>query len=198
MLPSKMTPQQKIIGVNDVLGNNFIANMQGTTKTIYDTLLIEAGRNTYEFFKDTNSRNFPFCNVKNDSLSVAESLSVQRFSLSILQETEAGFVLIPLDQALSSIPEVTNLSVSELQLTIANDVVMKPIQVSNSLPSYNKTAYNANSNVYEFNTDLVIPPQLDFSFQLRTLPIAPPTGDVLYLRLIVEGVGAQFSGKTNF
>ena len=194
----KLRPQEKLVNVNNRLGNDFLRTMQGTTKMVYDTLEVLPGQNVYQFFKDTNTRTFPFCNVKNDSLPVAESLSVQRISLSVLEEiidpiTGATYKIFPI----ASI--VTNLELSDLSLKIANDVVMKPIAVQHFLPEYNKSATNDNLQIFEMNTDMIIPPQLDFSFELRVFNlINTSTDNKVFLRLIVEGVGAQFNGKTNF
>lgn len=192
----KLRPQEKLVNVNNRLGNDFLRSMQGTTKMVYDTLEVLPGQNVYQFFKDTNTRTFPFCNVKNDSLPVAESLSVQRLSLSVLIETlEIGgpkYTINPIQGV------VTNLELSDLSLKIANDVVMKPIAIQHFLPEYNKNATNEKLEIFEMNTDMVIPPQLDFSFELRVFNLIIEPQTKVYLRLIVEGVGAQFNGKTNF
>jgi hypothetical protein len=201
----KLRPQDKMVDVNRALGNDFIQKMQGTTKTIYDTLPVVAGQNQYNFFKDTNNRVFPFCNVQNSALPVAESLAVQRFYLSVLiitpgEEGEAdNYELKPLDSAITA-PGLSPLGIAEMQFTLANDVVMKPIQIANTLPQYNKTSFNNESNVFEFNTNLIIPPQLNFEFNLRTLPLVPASGEGVqtFLRLVIEGVGSQFNGKVNF
>jgi hypothetical protein len=115
--------------------------MQGTTKMVYDTLEVSPGQNVYQFFKDTNARTFPFCNVKNDSLPVAESLSVQRISLSVLEET-VDLVTGITYKVSPIVGLISNLEVSDLSLKIANDVVMKPITVQHFLPTYNKNATN--------------------------------------------------------
>lgn len=192
----KLRPQQKLVDVNNRLGNDFLKTMQGTTKMVYDTLEILPGQNVYQFFKDTNTRTFPFCNVKNDSLPVAESLSVQRISLSVITERNTPDGILFGIQPLSGV--VQNLEISDLSLKIANDVVMKPIAIQHFLPAYNKNATNEFSEIFEMNTDMVIPPQLDFSFELRVFNLVTDTTVKTYLRLIVEGVGAQFNGKTNF
>ena len=195
----KQIVQDKIVNVNDRIGNNFIKNMQGTTKMVYDTLPID-GRNVYEFFKDTNSRTFPDTNVKNDALNVAESLACQRISFSIvtkIEQTGAISSVVPLSQATGTeLP----LNLCELDIKIANDTVMRPITIQQFMPEFNKTAINVDMNVFELNTNLIIPPQLNFEFNLRA-PVhssAAPVGSVSYLRIIVEGVGSQFNGKTNF
>jgi hypothetical protein len=193
----KLRPQQKLVDVNNRLGNNFLKTMQGTTKMVYDTLEVSPGQNVYQFFKDTNARTFPFCNVKNDSLPVAESLSVQRISLSVLEET-VDLVTGITYKVSPIVGLISNLEVSDLSLKIANDVVMKPITVQHFLAAYNKNATNEELEIFEMNTDMVIPPQLDFSFDLRVFNLINTGENKVYLRLIVEGVGAQFNGKTNF
>jgi hypothetical protein len=193
----KLRAQDKMVDVNNRLGNNFLQQMQGTTKTIYDTLPVVAGQNQYNFFRDTNSRVFPNCNVQNSALPVAESLAVQRYYFMILTLTDGVYAYYSLEAGIAALPELTPLAISEMSFTVANDVVMKPIQVANSLPQFNKNAQNNESNVFEFNTNLIIPPQLNFEFNLRTLPIDPGTKNI-FIRLVVEGVGAQFNGKTNF
>jgi|TARA_R110000751_G_scaffold179182_1_gene285278 hypothetical protein len=194
----KLRPQNKIVDVNNSLGNKFVRKMQGTTKIVYDTLPID-GSGEYVFFRDTNSRTFPFTNVKSDSLPVAESLSVQRISLVTFNVDSTGLI--------SSYTTLGNLTTTEIPLifsdlscNIANDTVMRPIAVQNFIPEYNKTAYNDDTNVFEMNTDLIIPPQLDFSFILRapTHTTTAAAGSTNYIRLVVEGVGSQFNGKVNF
>jgi len=195
----KQIVQDKIVNVNDRIGNDFIKQMQGTTKMVYDTLPID-GRNVYEFFKDTNTRSFPDTNVKANGLPVAESLACQRFSFSIIRKDNASgaiTAIIPLSAATTSeLP----LNLCDLDVKIANDTVMRPITIQHFMPEYNKTAINTDLNTFELNTNLVIPPQLNFEFNLRAPVHASnaPTGFNDSLRCIVEGVGSQFNGKTNF
>jgi hypothetical protein len=199
----KQRAQDKIVDVNNRLGNNFIQKMQGTTKMVFDTLPIVAGQNNYSFFRDTNQRGFPFCNVQNDSLQVAETLSCQRISLSVVERTQDEptldfiYTVYTLEDAIIAFPGLSALNLATLQLMIANDVTMRPIPIQHFLPAFNKTSTNENLSIFEFNTDQIIPPQLNFEYGLRTLPLNPGE-DILFLRLIVEGVGSQFNGKTNF
>lgn len=199
-LSQRIRPQNKIVGVNDRLGNNFIKSMQGTTKMIYDTLPFVPGQNIYEFFQGTGQRSFPFTNVKGDQLEPGDSLAIQRVNLSVVEiNAEGSVVRIASLEDLGATEQ--NLKLSDLEISIANDVVMKPIAIQNFSPSFNK---NSNSDVntnFEMNTNLVIPPQLNFKFSLRcfNLVLTPGgEGNALYLRMIAEGVGSQFNGKTNF
>lgn len=198
MYGRKRMPQSKLIGVNDKLGNTFLKKMQGTTKMIYDTLPLD-GRSVYEFFKETQTRSFPDTNIKSDALPVAESLSVQRASISKVVKNSDGEIT-----AITSLSDLTStelpIQLGELSVEIANDRVMKPITLQHFLPEYNKDALNETTNIFEFNTDLIIPPQLSFQFNIQA-PAHSSTAenlDVHFLRIVIEGVGAQFSAKGNF
>lgn len=196
----KLRPQNKMMSVNNRLGNDFVKNMQGTTKMIWDTLELN-GQRKYTFFTETQTRAFPFTNVKNDSLPVGESLAVQRISLSVITLDDPDDFAAGLE--IESLEDFNNTTLASLQLgtlslDIANDVVMKPISVQHFLPAYNKNSGSDVGTVFEFNTDLIIPPQLDFSFEFHVPPHATIDDKKQYIRLIVEGVGSQFNGKTNF
>jgi hypothetical protein len=196
----KLRAQNKLVDVNQRLGNDFLKRMQGTTKMIWDTLEI-TGQRKYTFFEETQTRSFPFTNVKNDSLPVGESLAVQRISLAVLtvEETEDGVFITDIDpiESLNN-STLAGILAGTLALDIANDVVMKPIAIQHFLPAFNKTSQNDENSIFEFNTDLVIPPQLDFSFELHAANHLPAAETKQYIRLIIEGVGSQFNGKTNF
>jgi hypothetical protein len=196
----KLRAQNKLVDVNQRLGNDFLKRMQGTTKMIWDTLEI-TGQRKYTFFEETQTRSFPFTNVKNDSLPVGESLAVQRISLAVLtvEETEDGVFITDIDpiESLNN-STLAGILAGTLALDIANDVVMKPIAIQHFLPAFNKTSQNDENSIFEFNTDLVIPPQLDFSFELHAANHVPIAEKRQFIRLIIEGVGSQFNGKTNF
>jgi hypothetical protein len=196
---SKVNVQSKIVDVNDRLGNSFLKRMQGTTKMIYDSLKID-GSKEYVFFRDTNSRTFPFTNVKSDSLPVSESLAIQRISLVIITVEDATGVISAFTPIGAATGTELPLLFSELSVSVGNEVVMKPITVQHFAPEFNKNACNQDSNVFEMNTDLIIPPQLDFDFTVRA-PVhtsTAPQSSSDYLRIVIEGVGAQFNAKANF
>lgn len=202
----RQRPQQKIVSVNDRIGNNFIKNMQGTTKMIYDTLPFVAGQNIYEFFKGTGQRSFPFTNVNGDQLEPGDSLAIQRVNISVVEVNPSpvggGAPEVVRVASLEDLAATEqNLKLSDLEISIANDVVMKPIAVQNFVPGFNKTSNSEVNTNFEMNTNLAIPPQLNFKFSLRVwnLALTPGTeGNDIYLRMVAEGVGSQFNGKTNF
>ena len=62
-----ITPQQKLVAVNNKFGNSSIKDQQGTTRLIYDTLpLSGTSAKTLRFFEDSASRQFPFSNTGSD------------------------------------------------------------------------------------------------------------------------------------
>lgn len=196
----KMNPQQKIASVSNKLGNPFVTEMQGTTKMIYDTLPID-GRDVYQFFNDTSTRTFPFCNVKPTGLTPGETLAVQRVSFVQMNITLANGVYTI--NSYKTLEELTTTEIpivfSDLSISIANETVMKPVTIQHWLPDFNKTSGSNVNGIFELNTNLVIPQQLEFEFDLRCpAHSSNATAGVNYLRIVVEGVGSQFSSKTNF
>ena len=49
-----VTPQQKMVAVNNRFGNTNIAQQQGTTRVIYDSLPLD-GRTNFRFFENANT-----------------------------------------------------------------------------------------------------------------------------------------------
>lgn len=194
----KRRAQEKILDVNSRLGNSFIKKMQGTTKMVYDTLPID-GRSVYEFFRETRRRGFPFTNVDGDSLKVAETLTIQRASISRVTITTESGLITAVEPIQSFVGTEAPLLLSDLTVQIANDTVMKPITIQHFMPEFNKNAVNEETSTFEFNTDLVIPPQLDFNVNVRapehSSSAAP--GSEHHIRLVIEGIGSQFSAKGN-
>ena len=78
-IQGRYTPQQKTIGVNDKFGNTGIRKQQGTTRIIYDTLPLD-GTRVFEFFKNSQSRPFPYSNTGSDGnkLGVGNTLVIER------------------------------------------------------------------------------------------------------------------------
>lgn len=194
----KLRPQQKIVNVNNNVGNSFIKDMQGTTKMIFDTLPLDGTRKLV-FFENTNSRNFPFTNVTSDQLQAAETMSIDRISLSLCRFDNAGVLLsiIPFD--INQIPTpFIPLSLGTLEIMVAQDNVMLPIAIQHFSPQFNKTANDNEQSVFEMNTTLIIIPQQNIRFTVSVPAYQVNPEQDWRLRLIVEGVGSQFNGKTNF
>jgi len=182
-------PQEKLINVNRRLGNGEIAKQQGTTRVIYDSLPMD-GTTNMRFFENANNRSFPFTNLGSfgNQLNVGESLVVQRAYLTVFTVDDS-----------STPPEITDLTdfdgvgevglyKSELQLSVANQTVVKPIPLTSFFHRWNKYAWQDEASVFFFDTELIIPPLYEFVWDLR-LPSYTPIADT-FIGLHIEGVGA--------
>ena len=179
-----VTAQSKIINVGNNLGLTGLKNQQGTTVIKYDTLPID-GRTQYNFFQESNNRPFPLSNTGTDGgkLGVGESLTIQRISFAI----EKAGTFAPLDGSNAGLID------GELTIVVANSNILLRLPILQFLPEYNKDAENQINTSYELDTLLIIPPQLDYTFQLR---VSGATIADTNVRITVEGVGSIFSPRT--
>jgi hypothetical protein len=190
------TPQRKTVAVNDKFGNTGIKNQQGSTVIKYDTLPLD-GRTEYRFFEGAAQRNFPFSNTGSDGnkLGVGNSMVVERVYLSLVKfdTVVPGSILTitPLDLTANG-----NILASQMTFAIANTAVIKDIPVLSWLPQFNKMAENAVNTNFEFDTQVVVPPLLEYIASLR-LPIGVITANT-FLRLTIEGAGAIISPRATF
>jgi hypothetical protein len=193
---SNVTPQQKIVGVNNKFGNTNIKNQQGTTRTLFDTLPLD-GRTTWRFFEDANTRQFPLTNIGSEGnrLSVGETFVIQKAYLSIVSidpdtQQVTGITTIP--PAPAFVPFVSG----ELDFIIANSQVIKQLPTSVFQAITNPTSNNQNDVSFNFSTDIVIPPLLEYVAQLRTTSNAAQPGS--FLRLTVQGTAGIIAPQTTF
>jgi hypothetical protein len=187
------TPQRKAIGVNDKFGNTGIKQQQGSTIIKYDTLPLD-GSTELRFFQGSANRNYPLSNTGSDGnkLGVGNSLVVERAYLSIVDYRDGEIQsVVPV-----TITSLAAIVVSEFSFAIANTDVIKQVPVLSWLPEFNKVAENAVNTNFEFDTQVVIPPLLEYIATLR-LPkyVAQET---LFLRLTIEGTGAIISPRATF
>jgi len=190
-----VTPQAKNINVNDKFGNKGIKQMKGSTIIKYDSLPLD-GRSEYRFFEGSSARLFPFTNCSTDGnkLGVGNSLVVERVYLSIVTLKEGGGVDTVAQLSLATTD--SNILVSELSFSIANSDVIKQLPVLSFLPEFNKNSENELSTSFDFDTQVVIPPLLEYVATLR-LPVGVTLADS-FLRLTIEGSGAIIAPRTTF
>jgi hypothetical protein len=195
LIRGSVTPQAKNIAVNDRFGNKGIKNQQGSTVIKYDSLPID-GRTEYRFFEGSAQRNFPLSNTGSDGnkLGVGNSMVVERVYISIVTISNVGVVTAVDEITIAAEPVV---SLSELSFAIANSEVIKNVPVLSWLPQFNKNAENQLNTSFDFDTQVIIPPLLEY---VATLRIA---GNLVaragtYLRLTIEGSGAIIAPRTTF
>jgi len=180
-----VTPQQKIIGTNDRFGNQGIKKQQGTTRIIYDSLPLD-GANNFPFFEESNNRNFPFTNMgsRGGELGVGETLVFERFYLSAIDDDG----VLPPAIANISIAAFPGILTGEINLAIANTQVLKPIPLLSTAPEYNKSAYHDSYFNFEFDTQIILIPLVEFVSNIRV--VRQPAIADNFLRLTFEGVGS--------
>jgi hypothetical protein len=190
-----VTPQMKNIAVNNKFGNSGIQKQQGSTVIKYDTLLLQGTE--LRFFEESNQRNFPLSNTGSDGnkLGVGNSMVVERVYITIgkyLPSTNQWT-----DFEATDLNSPIQILAAEFGFTLANSQVIKNIPLLSWLPNFNKNAENQLNSNYEFDTQIVIPPLLEFVATLRLQQYTPPS-EPLYVRLTIEGSGAIIAPKTTF
>jgi hypothetical protein len=191
----RVTPQMKNIAVNDRFGNSGIKKQQGSTVVLYDTLPWD-GRSEFRFFEGSAQRNFPLSNTGADGnkLGVGNSMVVERayITYGAYDSTTNAWTSIVITN-LSSFPAILT---SEFSFQIANSQVIKNVPILSWIPEFNKVAENQLNSNFEFDTQVIIPPLLEFVAALRTQRYTAVADH--YLRLTIEGSGAIIAPKTTF
>ena len=195
-----VTPQRKTIGVNDKFGNRGIKKQQGSTVIKYDTLLLDGSTNL-RFFDQSSQRNFPLSNTGTDGnkLGVGNSMVVERAYFTYCKRdrtTGALTSLAPLALGVNTfIDTILN---GEFNFEIANATVIKQLPILSFMPEFNKVAENSLNTNYEFDTQIVIPPLLEYVATLRLPNYTADPEAPIYLRLTIEGAGAIIAPKATF
>jgi len=188
-----VSPQRKAISINDRLGNRGIKKQQGTTRILFDSLLID-GSLIFPFFEGANNRDFPDTNVgaRGNQLGVGETLVFERAYLAVVETLAlGGFVVTPL-----TVAAFPGIAMGEINLEIANSQVLKPIPLMSFFPEFNKSSESTTNTNFEFDTQIILPPLLEFVSTVR-IPFLDPITDTR-LRLTFEGVGAIISPRRPF
>lgn len=164
---TQITPQNKIVGVNNKFGNTNIKNQQGTTRVIFDSLPLD-GTTELRFFENASSRQYPFTNVgaEGNRLNVGETFVVQK----------VYFGLISLDADTGLFKDFEPLSTAgpwdwangEWSFLIANSQVIKQLPFANCFDTnLNVTQTNSADEAFSTFSDIVIPPLLEYVLTYR-------------------------------
>jgi hypothetical protein len=198
---SGVTPQQKLVGVNNKFGNTGIKDQQGTSRIIYDSLLYNtsASTQTFRFFEDSASRNFPLTNTGSDGnkLGVGDTMVIQSIGIYYFfvdrttKEITWGAPLI-------NAQRYFNLSL--INFEIANNKVIKKVTLTETNRAYNKNT-STDNNVIVLETQIVLPPLLPYILELQ-VPLAgsitPPANNDVYLQAQIIGTGGIIAPRTTF
>ena len=194
----RITPQAKIISVNDRIGNPGVRNNQGTTVEIYDyvALATNPANQVLEFFTTVNTKKFPFTNIQQNQLQVGEALAIEYMFLTYIIVTDATGEIT----AFGSISElVKGFNVGQYTMSLDNNRIMKPLTLARQAKQFNPHGNTAENYVFYPDTDLTLPSQINFSANLLIPPVTSPAGagETLYVGLHWTGSGAILNLKQN-
>jgi len=192
-----ITPQQKMVAVNKRFGNTNISSQQGTTRTLYHSLPCD-GRTQYRFFENAQQLGFPLTNLgaEGNRLGVGDTFTLQKvyFDLVITDPDTGGVVVIsPINQGA---PGAAVFGLGEIDFLIANSQVIKQLPSMFVLPQLNFTAANNEDSSFNFATDIVIPPLLEYILQLRLA--AGYTSSNTFIRCTIQGSAGIIAPKSTF
>lgn len=193
---SGVTPQQKLVGVNNKFGNTSIKDQQGTSRIIYDSL--PSGTNTtFRFFEDSASRNFPFTNTGSDGnkLGVGDTMVIESVIFYYFDVINATGII----ESANNLTQVPGQLLAIFDFEIANNKVIKKLPLTEATAYYSKNTSNVASDL-ELETQIVLPPLLPYILELR-LPItipAPAAGRTRYIQAQIIGTGGIIAPRTTF
>lgn len=197
-----VTPQQKLVAINNKFGNSSVKSQQGTSRIIYDTLLTTGTETTFRFFEDSASRSFPFTNTGSDGnkLGVGDTMVIE----SVL------FSLVTFDKTTGACTGATNLATYTIaflgmfDFEIANNKVIKKVTLTEATSFYSKKTSAAKGGDLELETQIVVPPLLPYVCELR-LPIGlaniippPISNQNAYVQCQIIGTGGIIAPRTTF
>lgn len=195
-----ISPQQKIVSINQKFGNTGIKSQQGTSRIIYDTLPITTGT-TYRFFEDSASRNFPFTNTGSDGnkLGVGDTMVIESVSFFTYELTATGVV------ATNTLLPLPNFGTFQYALgifnfEIANNKVLKNVMMTEALGGFYGKNISSNDRTIDLETQIVLPPLLPYVLDAR-FPIAitpAQQGNTKYIGCAIIGTGGIIAPRTTF
>ena len=193
---SGVTPQQKLVAVNNKFGNTGIKDQQGTSRIIYDSLPTGTAT-TFRFFEDSASRNFPFTNTGSDGnkLGVGDTMVIESVIFTVFDRNNTTGQITPLYNLFVN----TTLLIGIFDFEIANNKVIKKLTLTEGSPSYSKNTSAGGSDL-ELETQIVLPPLLPYVLELR-LPLtitAAAAGSTRYLQAQIIGTGGIIAPRTTF
>lgn len=177
-----MSQVNKLNQVNSKLGANMMG--QQTTRYVYDSVTTTVGQTYFEFFKNFANKTEFQTNLTTNKLDSSESMVIKSIFC-------AGNIAPGLSGH------------SNLNIIVGNQVVLKDFNLAfnstNRGVSYERIhAANSDDDIVEIRllTDIIIPPQVNFS---ATLELAENTTLAAQnLTLGFKGYGVIFSAGTTF
>lgn len=196
-----LTAASVIANKTQRFGNTGVKSNQGTTRIIYDALELPQGllqSQVFNFFRNCSTRQFPFTNLKQNQLQVGEAMAVERLHFGIIKQNTADGGILGVE-TFSQFP-LEGLYKSDFEFKQVNNVTIKDIPLTGMYAPFNKSAKFLENDCYEFLTDLVLQPLLEFELNLRTpiVPVPVAVEEKYYLYCAIEGTAAILNPRANF
>jgi hypothetical protein len=191
-----VTPQQKLVGVNNKFGNTGIKDQQGTSRILYDTIKYTTGQRNYRFFEDSSARQFPFTNTgsEGNKLGVGDTMVIAQLLFSLVKFDDTDTFVSE-----DNLVQLPRTPLSYFNVEIANNQVIKKLTLTEASTFFNKDT-NAVSNTIDLETSIVLPPLLPYVVELQLpadLSGISPT-QTAYLKCEIIGVGGIIAPRTTF
>lgn len=205
LIENKITPQQKMVAVNQKFGNTNIKNQQGTTRTIFHSLPID-GRTTFRFFENAQASSFPLTNIGSEGnrLEVGSTFTLQKIYLvGIIYDAVNNTIITAGSLSFGAVANdfTVPFATGEIDFQIANSQVVKQLPTHwNFSAALNPQAVNNSDIAFEFATDIVIPPLLEYVCQLRTTSydIAVAPAPFTHIMCVIQGSAGIIAPQTTF
>ena len=214
------TKAQKLKYIADQLGIGGLADMQGSSVNLYDTVALTTGtgRQVLNFFANTSNKSRTFSNFQTGTLNAGEAMIAEEFSFIALtasgpdltSDSTAITVSGPV-QAVSAtgLPNKPAVTLGLLNFTIANRKVIKDFNTFEQDPAFNprttgvSTFDTATATVVRFGESKiyaeappVIPPnqKIQLTLEISATGTVPANS---FIMCVIGRFGCIFSGKSN-
>ena len=199
----RITPQQKMVGVNKKFGNVNIATQQGTTRTLFDAISLTGAPTTFRFFENASTKPFPLTNLTSDGnrLQVGDTFVIEKVYFALIQYDAVNNTIVALNTVGNTPPNDFSvpLLTGELDIVIGNSQVVKSLPTCWQNSFLNMTAVNTADTAFGFATDIVIPPLLEYVLQFRTtsydIALAAP---YTHIMCVLQGSAGILAPKSTF
>lgn len=196
----RVTAPSKIAMVNNQLNNPSLKYNQGSSTEVYDYVTQTAASigttQTITFFGNVNTKTFPLTNLQSNMLQVGEAISCEYIIFTRISQTTATGAITECTNLLTS---VAGMNLAQFNLNLDNSRIIKQNSLLRSNSVFNPKGQTSVNNVWYPDTDLVIPPQISFTLELR-VPVNSDTiavGTTISYGCHIFGSGAILNLKTN-
>lgn len=185
-----LTPQKKLVSVNQNLGNRAISMQQATSREIFDTVAYTTTSTNYDFFTDFSAKSVFETNLNTNKLDSQESMVINEIILT--QERGAA--------------SITNFLTghSLLSIFVGNTQILKEhpmvFYASDSFQWFPITKASGDGFTLSapMLTSIVIPPQVSIKATLRAETSSAANSPADYgLKLVLKGYGTLFNPSTS-